>query len=123
MTNTRIPGTTTCEARELDNGVRGFRQCIAVTVGVVLTVLGLVNAKQIDALALTAPGCGEIHVAPFDSAAYEKATSVRCEVWDDVVEGRDCGEEAAAWLSKYLKMKVRLVVTAPDGAWSRPLDP
>ncbi|WP_409992711.1 MOSC domain-containing protein [Plasticicumulans sp.] len=68
-----------------------------------------------DTLGLSVAGAGGVEVT---SGIGEPRT---VEVWGEVVQALDAGDEAAAWLSEYLGLAVRLVECGP--AHRRPVDP
>jgi len=55
-----------------------------------------------DGVWVRAPGCEEFKLPM-------KGESVPVTVWDDSVEGLDCGDEAASWFSSFLDLSCRLV--------------
>ena len=59
-----------------------------------------------DGLVLNAPDMPEI-IIPILTGGGAKTLEVR--VWDDLMTGADQGDEASAWLSKFLDAPVRLV--------------
>ena len=61
-----------------------------------------------------APAMGPLHIDRTDPSAEENATMV--QIWKDHCEAMDCGEEAAAWFSDYLKTPCRLV-KMPDNSY------
>ena len=62
-------------------------------------------------------GNDTLRVTKSDRGGFQKEVLV----WSDYVQARDCGEQAAQWLSKYLKQQVRLVYM-PDST-RRVVDP
>lgn len=82
-----------------------------------LPAMALIEAALSDnALLLRAPGMAEI-VVP--EAQAVRPLAVR--VWDDGVTARDAGDDAAAWLSDYLRQPCRLAALGPE--LRRPVDP
>lgn len=68
-----------------------------------------------DTLGLSAHGAGGVEV----TSGLGEPRMV--EVWGDVVQALDAGDEAAAWLSDHLGLAVRLVECGPGHR--RPVDP
>ena len=64
-----------------------------------------------DALTLTAPTLEPLQVSQQQSHNGDKR---QVKVWQDWVEGVDCGDLAAQWLSDFLGSAVRLVFMADD---------
>lgn len=82
-----------------------------------LPAMCLIMAKPLESgLELTAEGRPGVVVDNND-----QQTPVRVKVWDDEVDALDCGEQAAQWLTQYLKVSCRLVFM-PDST-RRPVDP
>jgi uncharacterized protein YcbX len=74
--------------------------------------------RDADALLLRAPGVPGLRVSAIPS---EGAARRRVTVWRDQVDAVDCGPEAAAWFSAWLRTHVALVFM-PDAAL-RPVNP
>jgi uncharacterized protein YcbX len=72
------------------------------------------TALRRDALVLSAAGHGEITV-PFSVSAGQRQVTV----WKSTVTADDCGDEPAAWLSRFLGGSLRLVRMGP--AFNRPM--
>jgi uncharacterized protein YcbX len=67
-----------------------------------------------DALVLSSRGQGEVTV-PFTASTGQRQVTV----WKSTVTADDCGDEPAAWLSRFLGATVRLVRMGP--AFHRPM--
>ena len=63
------------------------------------------------ALTLTAPTLDPLLVSQQQS---QSGSSRQVKIWQDWVEAFDCGDQAAQWLSSFLKTSVRLVFMADD---------
>ncbi len=74
--------------------------------------VGLVTAG----LELQAPG-----MEPLVVAAQNAQRPLDVQVWQDRVQGLDCGDAAAQWLSHYLGLPCRLAALGPE--LHRPVDP
>ena len=64
-----------------------------------------------NALQLNAPGQQAISVS---QELSHQGPPVQVKVWDDWVEGIDCGDEVSSWLSTFMNQAVRLVFMADD---------
>lgn len=67
-------------------------------------------------LALTAPGMEDLPVP-----RIEEGATWNVDVWGDLCDGTDQGEDAAEWFSTYLDMSCRLLCFSPG--FVRPVDP
>ncbi|XP_050406155.1 mitochondrial amidoxime reducing component 2 [Patella vulgata] len=66
-----------------------------------------------DNLVITAPGMTELTVPLHPSTDRSKV--VNCRVWNNHLEGQDCGQEASRWFSQYLMVDgIRLLVSTPE---------
>ncbi|ESP03078.1 hypothetical protein LOTGIDRAFT_95254, partial [Lottia gigantea] len=62
---------------------------------------------------LTAPGMESITL-PIKPKS-DRSKVVKCRVWQNQLQGQDCGDEVSRWLSEYLKTEgIRLLFSAPD---------
>lgn len=68
-------------------------------------------------LSITAPGMTELCI----SLEADRMIVCQVQVWNDVCKAWDEGQQAASWLSDYLKTDVRLVRMADD--FQRPVSP
>ena len=75
----------------------------------------LPDSHQCEVLRLAAPGMEPLSVALRGPASAHLPTRT-VRVWGDVVDGLDCGDEAARWLSSLLGRPARLVGMAPSFA-------
>ncbi|WGS48127.1 MOSC N-terminal beta barrel domain-containing protein [Paraburkholderia sp. D15] len=73
-----------------------------------------------DDLVISAPGMSELRT-PLDAARLAPAAARRAQVWGDVVQGLDTGEESAAWFSRFIGVPARLLRFDP--AQQRIVDP
>jgi uncharacterized protein YcbX len=79
--------------------------------------LALIRPQLVgEALVLTAAGMPDLPL-PIDAAGPD----VPVRVWADAVRAVDCGDEAALWLSDFLRAAYRLVFMADDVV--RPVNP
>ena len=62
-----------------------------------------------DQLILDAPGMKTLHVVRKPGQRFGVAPRVTVRVWSDECEGVDQGDDAAAWVSRFLGAEVRLV--------------
>jgi len=76
----------------------------------------LTGPQERLSLSLNAPGMPQIDVGD-GSDRCEKTT---VEIWKQKVQGIDMGEEVAKWLTEYLSVPARLVMSPPD--YQRDLD-
>lgn len=94
-----------------DYGIEGDRRFLIVdSEGIAITqrdfsALTFVEPRvKGETLSLAAPGMNKVQ---FDVS--ESHFSQKVQVWDDRCDAEDCGDEAAAWFSDYLKTPCRLV--------------
>ena len=66
-----------------------------------------------ETLVVTAPGMPPLRL-PIKTQAPNR--TVRVQIWDDLVDADDCGDEAAAWFARVLHTPCRLVRFKPDAA-------
>lgn len=73
-------------------------------------------ALSAGGLALSAPGMEDLKVARTEEGRIQSV-----DVWGDLCDGIDQGDDAAAWLGAYLDTPCRLLYFKPD--FVRPVDP
>ncbi|BFZ16309.1 hypothetical protein BsWGS_19348 [Bradybaena similaris] len=72
---------------------------------------GIETTCDLQDLVLRADSMPEIRVPLYPKLDRKKV--VPCRVWKSQMEAQDCGEEVAAWISKYLAEDLRLLVLVP----------
>ncbi len=63
---------------------------------------------QPDSLCVTTPGMPALRL-PLHTSNTPSFPAVQATVWDDTCNASDCGQQAADWFSKFLKISARLV--------------
>lgn len=71
----------------------------------------IVPRVENGALVVAAPGASPLRLP---LAADDGAGTRRVQIWDDLVDAIDCGDEAAAWFGDVLRTSCRLVRCKPD---------
>lgn len=73
-------------------------------------------ALEDEGLALSASGMEDVSIPRIEEGPFRNV-----DVWGDICDGVDQGDDAAEWLGTYLNMSCRLLYFKPD--FVRPVDP